>query len=117
LESVVRWERRFRVWHYTVSYSQLLLRSIGVEGFDTRIDVLFSNVYLMHLKPVLHRLHIDLETKEWSRDGLDLPDGVKVNWYTINDGDAYVVATHCQWHEDQGDHHAPSRFGPLRGVE
>ena len=117
MENLVRWEREFQVWHYTLSYSQLLLRSLDVPGFDTRIDVLFSHVYVMHLQPTFRELRIDVASNDWRREVVDVPRGVKPSWYVINDGEAYVFATHCQWHEDQGDSHSPSKFGPLRGVE
>ena len=115
MEPLVRWDRDFRIWHYTVSYSQLLLRSIDVAGFDTRIDVLFSNVAFMHMKRSMSRLYIDA-AEEWRPAGVDVTEK-RGRWYVINDGEFYVHATHCQWHEDQGDHHTPSRFGPLRGTE
>lgn len=36
--------------------------------------------------------------------------------YVINGGECYVCAGRVNWHEDTGDHHAPSAFGPLRGT-
>jgi hypothetical protein len=79
--------------------------------------VLFSNVPFMQVRPGFSRLRIGLEVclPDFGRCGL--PGGAPGNWYVINDGEAHVVATHCQRHEDNGDHHSPSRFGPLRGVE
>ena len=117
MSQIMYWDRDFVVWHYTVSYQQLLLRSSknGVDG--TRIDILFSNAYLMHLRPAFSRLRIDLAADDWPHESVELPTGTQANWYVLNDGEGYVLATHCQWHEDDGDNHSPSRFGPLRGVE
>jgi hypothetical protein len=114
---LIQWEREFQVWHYTVSYSQLLLRSLGHDDRDTRVDILFSNVYLMHLRPAFAQLRIDLADDDWTRDAVALPRGVPAKWYVLNEDEGYVLATDCQWHEDRGDHHSPSKFGPLRGVE
>jgi hypothetical protein len=116
VDSVHSWDREFQVWCYTVSYSQLLLRSLEADT-TSRIDVLFSNVYLMHLKPSFSRLFIEVAPHDWLREPVELPARALVNLYLINHGEAYVLATHCQWHEDEGDHHSPSRFGPLRGVD
>ncbi|MGO4418233.1 hypothetical protein AB4Z54_05585, partial [Streptomyces sp. MCAF7] len=59
MQRLVEWRREFRIWHYTVSYSQLLLRSINVEGEESRIDVLFSNVGLMCVKSSFETLSIE----------------------------------------------------------
>ncbi|MEV4294480.1 hypothetical protein [Microbispora rosea] len=116
---VGRWQREFRLWHYTVSYSQLLLRSLDVEKYPTRIDVLFSNVQRMHVDSEYDELTIDeidsLTHPKLSAHGIRLPNSGKI--FLINDGPDYIAATHCRWHEDEGGAHAPSRFGPLRGTE
>ena len=36
--------------------------------------------------------------------------------YVLNGGPDYVLATSVAWHEDDGDHRSPSRFGPLPGI-
>ncbi len=41
--------RRYKVWEYTVSHSQLLLRSPREDGYPTRIDVLFKGVSFLQL--------------------------------------------------------------------
>lgn len=120
MPELVEWEREFQVWHYSVSHSTLLLRSVDVEGFETRIDVLFASVELMHLRPVFARLNI-AEAPEAERGsvlgGNNSEMSLHGNLYVINDGEGYVLARRCTWHEDFGDHHAPSKFGPLRGTE
>ena len=114
MRNIARWDRDFQVWAYSVSYSQLLLRSLGDES-PARVDVLFSNVRLMHLVPEMSTLSIDMADGRSFR-GFEMPQLAKGNWYVINDGESYVFATHCQWHEDEGSHGSPSHFGPLRGT-
>ncbi|MCP4966684.1 MAG: hypothetical protein GY926_15845 [bacterium] len=41
--------RRFQIWEYTVSHGQLLLRSPLEDGHGTRLDILFKDVWFMHL--------------------------------------------------------------------
>ena len=43
LESFVS-DRHFQLWRYTVSHSQLLLRSTRDNDHDTRVEVLFKGV-------------------------------------------------------------------------
>ncbi len=119
MTTVAGWRREFRIWHYTVSYGQLLLRSLDVTKYATRIDVLFSNVKRMHVATKYEELIIqqidsptDLRLSEY---GIQLPNDGSI--FLMNNGPDYVSATHCQWHEDEGGAHTPSRFGPLRGTE
>ncbi|MFC8231229.1 hypothetical protein [Streptomyces sp. NPDC057287] len=44
-----RFDRTFRVWHYGVGHSQLLLRSRKDREEDTRLDLLFEAVESMQL--------------------------------------------------------------------
>ncbi|MFE9509130.1 hypothetical protein ACFYNU_02470 [Streptomyces sp. NPDC006643] len=119
MKNIADWDREFRVWHFTVSYSQLLLRSINVANSDTRIDILFSNVSMLHLTPSFDRLRVDrLELSDpipsIYKAGIE---GGEVSVFLLNGGEGYVYATHCDWHEDLGGTRTPSKFGPLRGVE
>ncbi|MBX9393033.1 hypothetical protein K4749_05395 [Streptomyces sp. TRM72054] len=119
MEKVIEWEREFQVWQYSVSHSTLLLRSVNVEGFETRIDVLFTAVELMHLQPYCARLEISEATSEEKGEilGDQLAAKIPGKLYLLNGGEGYVLARRCAWHEDLGDHHSPSKFGPLRGTE
>lgn len=115
MQSIATWEREFKVWDYSVSYSRLLLRSLRDLG-PARVDVLFSNVLFMHLPTSFRRLQIDLA--EGRPSGvIEIPDASNGNWYVINGGESYVFATHCQWHEDDGNFKSPSRFGPFGRTE
>ncbi|GIE77455.1 hypothetical protein Aph02nite_34050 [Actinoplanes philippinensis] len=111
MTSIASWEREFEVWDFSVSYSRLLLRSLR-DTSPTRVDVLFSNVRFMHLPTQLEQLRIDLVAGH-SFGGVDIPNSVKGNWYAINGGQSYIFATHCQWHEDEGNFKSESQFGPF----
>ncbi|MEU4243626.1 hypothetical protein [Actinoplanes sp. NPDC026619] len=111
MHEIASWEREFEVWDYSVSYSRLLLRSLQDES-PSRVDVLFSNVAFLHLPTEFPSLRIG-RAEGRSFGGVEIPDSVKGDWYTLNDGQAYVFATHCQWHEDDGNFKTPSKFGPF----
>lgn len=113
------WDREFRLWHYTVSYSQLLLRSIDTNESPKRIDLLFSNVEQMRINAEYSQLTIEeISSPSDPRSetfGFTLPKHGKI--FLINGGPDFVAATHCQWHEDDGDSRSSSKFGPLRGTD
>ena len=111
VRNVATWERGFDVWDFSVSYSRLLLRSLQ-DSSPARVDVLFSNVRFMHLSTEFERMQIDTAEGR-SFGGIEFPDSVKGDWYVINGGQSYVFATHCQWHEDDGNFKSPSKFGPF----
>jgi len=115
VQEVVSFNRDFTIWHYTVSYSQLLFRSMGDERTVPRIDVLFSHVSFMHIPPTFQQLSIWTDNN-WNPPGQIFEDA-RGRWYILKNTNFYVRATHCQWHEDFGNHHSASHFGPLRGVE
>lgn len=112
------WERDFKVWHYTFSWSRLLLRSGPRNDDDTRVDVLFSNVIYVQLPMVLSRLKIS----EGPLSEVDLPQGVSeepgrpCKVFHLHEGVGMVIATHCEWHEDNEWLDAPTHFSPMRGV-
>jgi len=105
-------DRRFKVWHYSVSYSRLLLRSLE----DDRIDVLFSNVQLMHIARSYSSLEI-LAEEGWAPEGINQRFEDPGQWFILNSGAGYIYATHCQWHQDTGNAMTPSRFGPFSQTE
>jgi hypothetical protein len=53
---VLRSERRFQLWLYTASHSQLLIRSVDQPGSTERIEVLFIAVVWMALPSNLRGL-------------------------------------------------------------
>ncbi|MFF3403779.1 hypothetical protein ACFYW6_35455 [Streptomyces sp. NPDC002659] len=116
MQRIAAWHREFQIWYYTVSYSQLLLRSL-VDDVEGRVDVLFTHIRFLHIPYELDRLVIDEVAADEVSD-LAVPevsDDERI--FLLNEGEGYVIARLCDWHEDRGDHHSPSRFGPLRGLE
>lgn len=113
---VAAWDRPFRMWHFSVSYNQLLLRSLSDDASPARVDVLFSNVSVLRLPTTLPRLEIHTDD-EFAPPGVGVPAGTRGQWFTVDDGTWYVHATHCQWHEDEGNALTPSHFGPFRRTD
>ncbi|WP_407566112.1 hypothetical protein [Streptomyces sp. 184] len=115
---IARWERDFKVWQYSQSWSRLLLRSEPRNEDDTRLEILFSNVIYMQIPTKLS----ELEVSEGSLSEVDLPLGVReepgrpCKVFRLNDGVGTVIATHCNWREDSEWVDAPTPFGPMPGV-
>ncbi|MEE1801090.1 hypothetical protein PUR57_20805 [Streptomyces sp. JV176] len=99
-----------------MSFNSLLLRSLSDDVSPARMDVLLSNVFFLRMPTTFSRFEIR------TGDGFDLPRveipaGTRGEWFTINAGEGYVYATHCEWHEDEGNAMTPSRFGPLKRTD
>jgi hypothetical protein len=111
------WDRDFQVWHYSVSHSTLLLRSIDADRYDTRVDVAFFGVRAMYVRDSYDMLAV---TTGPPADQMTLSDqkwaGEPLVHFTINGGPDYVLATNCSCHEDNGDSRSASKFGPLRAT-
>ncbi len=118
MEKVASWERKFQVWQYSVSHSLLLIRSFHPQRYETRIDFLFNSVEIMHVQPTYQTFRVDLASTQEAQVTLGdrFTEFSNVPLYVINDGEGYVCARRASWHEDAGDHHTPSAFGPLRGT-
>ena len=115
---IARWDRDFKIWNYSFSYSQLLLRSVPKSDQDLRVDVLFSNVRRMNVSAKFSGLSIEVGDFESERErlGVDEVPNDPFELFILNEGLSYVLATHCQWHEDHEWIDAPSHFGSFRGV-
>jgi hypothetical protein len=112
------WDRKFRIWAYSVSHSTLLLRSVDGNEAPSRIDVAFFGVRALHLQDEYEDLSIE-KAEDVFVDGVLTPvtaAGEPLVRYLVNGGPDYVLATSVAWEEDSGDHRSPSRFGPLRGT-
>ncbi|MFD0559048.1 hypothetical protein FB566_5009 [Stackebrandtia endophytica] len=113
-----RWERPFRIEHYTISRGTLVLRSLMADGRDTRVEIGFVGVRRISLPTNFDRVEITRKSltdpallaalEPWSNEDL-------AYFAFQNDGD-YVVATGFSCVEDYGDSRAKSRFGPLPGL-
>ena len=51
-------DRRFELWRYTVSHSQLLLRSNKTNELSTRVEILFKGVDAVNLCSLLNGISI-----------------------------------------------------------
>lgn len=115
-------DRRFQVWAYTVSHSQLLLwstRSVesDTEKFSTRIEVLFKPVDAMYLpSTVLQGLVVTLAGPEMSaritRETGIFPDG-HAKFFEIKSGGrrGFVVASIVAEDEAEREYYEPSKYG------
>lgn len=90
--------RKFSVWVYTVSHSQLLLRSTKqYANAATRVDVLFKGVDAMDVPTLMHGLTVNL---------------VGANSFALS-GDGWagsVKALGCWAAEDEGEYFDESPF-------
>ncbi|WP_158687601.1 hypothetical protein [Streptomyces sp. AA1529] len=110
LRIIAEWDRKFAIWAYTVSHSRLLLRSVMLRDFDTRIDIHFDNTDFISMPRSFDTLRItELSPAEsLEHTGKEASGATKA--FLLNDEGAYVLATHCNWHEDNKDNRAPSHF-------
>lgn len=106
--------RKFQVWEYTVSHSQLLLRSPKEGGYRTRIDVLFKNVDFFRLgtTAVLDRIE-EVEGAEVERLGGHVATTALTGdqrGYRLAgpSSDGLVIAGALVIHEDELESHEPS---------
>ena len=113
-----RSSRNFKVWQYSVSDGRLLLRSPRPRGGDTRVDVQFTGVRLMLLRPTYDGLTIrpasaDERDLLLNRYGIDAAQG---QIHILGRGLAsFVVSGGVQWHEDSDPEGDPSWLGPPGG--
>jgi hypothetical protein len=114
----IEWARPFEVWQYSVRHSTLMLRSLDFSvDPPSRVDVVFANVHRMYVRSGYDSLSV----VEYDPDvpdpifGVASENGAKM--FVINSGEGFVEAGGFAWHEDSGDHHAPSYFGPIPGTE
>jgi hypothetical protein len=108
-------DRHFQLWIYSVSHSQLLLRSNRSSEEATRIDVLFKDVAAIELPTSFDGLSIAMasgdETSELriqlgTRPILDQKTFIVRGRGFVG----YVVASVLFWHQDEGHHFDESYF-------
>jgi hypothetical protein len=112
---IASFQRRFQIWLYTVSHSQLLLRSNRSDQYATRIDLLFKDVGVMHLPASFNGLVV-MEASEGEARNLNIQlgaqqiHGQKVFVIQGSNFEGYVVAGAVFWHEDEGHYFDESYF-------
>ncbi len=105
--------RKFQLWIYTVSHSQLLLRSTKDNKNDTRVDILFKPVSFIQIPHTVHGLSIREIDIQSARDlALKMPHqpSEKIFELTTPEGHFYIVAGSCTVHEDTGEYFEKSHF-------
>ncbi|WP_144122488.1 hypothetical protein [Catellatospora sichuanensis] len=107
-------ERHFKVWAYSVSHCRLLLRATKEGGLPSRIDLYFSGVDRMLLRPHYQGIRVavadPLEVEEYHRRFGEIPP--RYTLFTLEpDLAGFVVAGIMQSHEDEGGFQDPSFFG------
>jgi hypothetical protein len=120
----LEFERPFAAWAYTVSFAQLLLRS-AKDGRETRVDIGFSGVQGLLLKPRCPSLVLrpaDEAEVAMVRSVLGLNDAADRDFWAVGELEhpGFVVASDVQWCEDDGDFTDPSEVflpaGPFSGL-
>lgn len=112
---IVRFDRKFQLWLYSVSHGQLLLRSTKNQNYQTQVDILFKNVATIQLPALFVGLVISEMSQEEFRL-LNLSTGLLPvnerrcfklegeNWRGV------IVAGHVSWSEDDSEYSAESKL-------
>jgi hypothetical protein len=114
-------DRPFQVWAYSVSHSQLLLRSPSDKEHRTRVDLLFKNVTAMLLRETYARLHVRAahagEETLAIRTLCGIDRGEHRTYYVI-EGEplSFVVAASVGSVEDEGSYSDPSSLFVTSGL-
>ena len=113
IDPIVRFDRIFQLWLYSVSHGQLLLRSTKDQTHQTQVDILFKNVATIQLPVLFAGLVISEMSTEEVRS-LNLSAGL----LTVNErkcfkleGDNWhglIVAGHVSWLENDAEYAAES---------
>jgi hypothetical protein len=110
-QQVFRSERSFAVWAYTVSHSQLLLRTRTTDG-RSRVDILFKPVEAMKVRTDYNGLTIRCATAEEHDQILAATRHAgrpyRVLMLETADELDYIVTGAVGWKEDHGKDRDPS---------
>ncbi len=112
LGEIVAFSRKFQLWAYSVSHSQLLLRSKRTPDCPTRIDIAFRGVVGMKLPWILDSLEVTIAEQipgalQREISGLTMD---QKQLYSCRSGefDGWVVASTVSIAEDGEGYDAPS---------
>ncbi|MEU8350810.1 hypothetical protein [Streptomyces sp. NPDC048845] len=122
MENIFSSERSFKTWQYSVSHRRLLIRSVREAHAEhgTRIDILFSGVTHLCVKPVYEGLVIRKGNQEEVvrlSEFLDIQVDQR-ELYLLGHGLSSFVISGAppQWREDERYSDEPSRLGFLPGT-
>ena len=87
-------DRYFQVWHFTVSHTQLLLRSNRDDNHPTRVEVLFKGVQRLDIPSSFDGLHVRRDRGRYALGGR--------GWV----GSVFALAMFAV--EDEGEYSTPS---------
>ena len=110
--------RSFQIWSFTVSHSQLLLRSVKTAEFPSRIDILFKDVDRINLPVSLRGLTVREVSGNAESIGITPPlsEGSRLFEVESEQFVGYVAAGAMLTHEDQGDYCDPSGLLPAQNL-
>lgn len=113
-DELVRFERRFQIWLYTVGHRQLLIRSTKSAEWPSRVDVLFKDVRGMAIVPQIDSIRLErlgIDDAVSAAASLGITDIDEANVYLLaREPRLFVVAGVVVWHEDAGEYYDPSHF-------
>lgn len=117
-----QFDRKFQIWKYSASHSQLLLRSGKDDTHKTLIDILFKGVDLIHIPTIFDRFRITEITKaEFQALHISLGNSDDLeNRYFRVEGDGWqgiIVALAFFWVEEDAEYHDQSRLFEVPGDE
>lgn len=118
-QTIVKFDRRFQMWEYSVGHSQLLLRSVKDQKNPTRVDVYFKGVAALNMPTLFHGLQVsEVGEDQWRSLKVDFGalDLIEQKFFKVTgDGwQGWVVAYVVSSHEDDGEYYTESKFCNLR---
>lgn len=123
IETILRqFDRKFLIWKYSPSHSQLLLRSGKDDQHKTLIDILFKGVDLIHIPTHFHRFRItEISKEEFKALHLSIgsSDDLEDRYFQV-EGDGwkgFVVASSFFWIEEDAEYNDASRLFDVPGDE
>lgn len=107
MEKIIFSERVFKVWHFHVTHSQLLIRAPKCHSFEKNIDLIFYGVDYMGIPAVFNGLEVariqDSEIRSLPAVAITNSGPSWVYRLATERREFYVVAAHCRIHENELD--------------
>jgi hypothetical protein len=113
---ILRSERRFVLWAYSVSHRQLLLRSAADRDHETTVDLLFKPVEAVKIRGGYDGLVIRCATAE-EAERIEDPPGPRLFLLESQGRTDYVTGGAVGWHEGVLDRTRPSFFNTADAYE